>query len=1079
MGKKMHVRWLIVVLCSMLAGTLIYPLSTKAQSGSGPRVVSTIPLEQQSLIAVDAIMQIDFDEEVVAVENVERIVVLSSEGVMPSDKSIQGKTLTITPQHPLPYDQTIFVYIPNDSLQSMTGELLQQTYTFSFMTEPHPVIELEPVSALSIMYVSPTVQQKADVDTPLYLQFNTWIQADEQYSGINLRMGEAEIPVQTVIQDDMLWLIPNQPLQHDEHYEVMVPAGAIQSVTGAIQNDRYTYTFETSPARQMMMRSAHGQQQVNLAAGFNSTAEVRSDGTVWTWGYNNNGQLGDGTTVHTKIPKQVLGPGGNGYLGNVASVAAGSEYMVALKSDGSVWTWGDNEYGHLGDGTMTTTSTPVQVKGAGGVGLLSDITAISAGTSGRVVLKSNGTVWTWGNNYYGNLGDGTRISRTAPVPVKGPGGEGVLSNITAIDTKAGHVLALRSDGTVWAWGRNDYGQLGDGTTINRYTPTQVKGIEGTGILTDVIAVSAGNVSSYALKSDGTVLSWGANTFKQLGDGTAVHRSTPAQVKGQQGIHILFGIVAIEAGGISAYALKSDGTLYSWGSNTMGQLGDSTTTDRSNPVPVINETNSGSLQAISFLAAGGSMVLALKADGTLLGWGFNYYGELGDGTTTSRNIPVVVGNSSGGLPKQEAPIAAGHSHTAYIKPDGTVWSWGANNYGQLGDGTTIQRRSPVQVKGPGGQGFLSSVVAVAASNNHTLALKSDGTVWSWGWNDFGQLGDGTSITRHTPIQVKGMGGTGYLTDIVAIRTNNYHSVALKSDGTVWAWGNNNFGQLGNGTSASYYIPVQVRGRFGNGELTNIVSIAAGIYHTVALKADGTVWSWGYNADGQLGDGTETMSKTPVQVKWGRHPLTSIKALDAGDYFTVALNANGFVYSWGYGESGRLGNGETSNQLTPVNVKGMGGEGSLSNVQSLSTGGSHTAAIATDGTVWSWGANTSGRLGDGTEVSHATPIQVKGVGGTGIMSNVANIAVGYNYTTVLTSDNNVWSWGNNTSGQFGNGTNVSSFYPTGVKWPKQNVYQYDASNRLIVFQFWVGENEYRRIYTYDANGNLISTVTSRVS
>ncbi|WP_270170223.1 RCC1 domain-containing protein [Paenibacillus sp. SYP-B4298] len=1069
MGKKMHIRWLIVVLCWMLAGTLIYPLSTKAQSGSGPHVVSTIPLEQQSGIAVDSIMQIEFDEEVVAVDNVEPIVVLSSEGVVPSDKSIQGKTLTITPQHPLPYDQTIFVYIPNDSLQSVTGELLQQTYTFSYRTETHPVIELEPVSELSVMYASPTVQQEVDVDTPLYLQFNTLIQADEQYSGINLRMGEAEIPVQTVIQDDILWLIPDQPLQHDEYYEVMVPAGAIQSVTGALQNDMYTYTFETAPARLMMMRSAHAQKQVKLAVGFYSTAEVRSDGTVWTWGYNNKGQLGDGTTVNTKIPKQVLGPGGN----NVASVAAGSEYMVALKTDGSVWTWGDNQYGLLGDGTMTTTSTSVQVKGAGGVGFMSDITAISASTSDRVVLKSNGTVWTWGYNYDGNLGDGTRIRRTTPVPVKGPGGQGILSNITAIDTKAGHMLALRSDGTVWAWGRNDYGQLGDGTTIDRHTPVQVKGLEGTGVLTDVIAVSAGNVSSYALKSDGSVWSWGANTFNMLGDGTAVHRSTPVQVK-QQGMGFLFDIVAIEAGGMSAYALKSDGTLYSWGSNAMGELGDGTTTDRSNSVKVKNETNSDGVQAISFLAAGSSMVLALKADGTLLGWGFNYYGQLGDGTTTSRSLPVVLGNSSGGLPKQEVPIAAGRSHTAYIKPDGTVWSWGANDYGQLGDGTTIQRRSPVQVKG------LVSIVAVTASNNHTLALKSDGTVWSWGLNDSGQLGDGTTtFTRHTPVQVKGMGGTGYLTDIVAIRTNNYHSVALKSDGTVWTWGKNNFGQLGNGTSSSYYAPVQVRGRFGIGELTNIVSIAAGTYHTVALKVDGTVWSWGYNAYGQLGDGTETNSQTPVQVKWGRHPLTSITALDAGDLFTVALDALGTVYSWGFGGFGRLGNGETSNQLTPVTVKRMGGEGILRNVKTLSTGVSHTAAIATDGTVWSWGDNTSGGLGDGTTTDRTTPVQVRGAGGVGIMSNVANIAVGLNYTTVVTSDNNVWSWGNNASGQFGNGTNVNSFYPTGVKWPKLNVYQYDASNRLIVFQFWVGDNEYRRIYTYDANGNLVSTVTSLLS
>jgi len=336
-----------------------------------------------------------------------------------------------------------------------------------------------------------------------------------------------------------------------------------------------------------------------------------------------------------------------------------------------------------------------------------------------------------------------------------------------------HTCALKSDGTVWCWGDNEYGELGDGTTTERHTPVQVSG------LTNVVAVAPGSVHTCALKSDGTVWCWGDNYYGQLGDGTTTERHTPVQVSG------LTNVVAVTVGSLHTCALKSDGTVWCWGFNGAGELGDGTTTDRHTPVQVSGLTN------VVAVTVGFVHTCALKSDGTVWCWGYNHHGELGDGTTTDRHTPVQVS----GLTNVVA-VEAGGGHSCALKSDGTVWCWGDNYYGQLGDGTTTDRHTPVQVSG------LTNVVAVTAGSEHSCALKSDGTVWCWGDNEYGELGDGTTTERHTPVQVSG------LTNVVAVVAGGLYSCALKSDGTVWCWGDNEYGQLGDGTTTQRNTPVQV-------------------------------------------------------------------------------------------------------------------------------------------------------------------------------------------------------------------------------------------------------------------------------
>jgi len=346
--------------------------------------------------------------------------------------------------------------------------------------------------------------------------------------------------------------------------------------------------------------------------------------------------------------------------------------------------------------------------------------AVSASGSHTVALKSDGTVWAWGWNNRGQLGDGTAIDHWIPVQVSG------ISNVAAIAAGGGHTLSLSGDSTVWAWGSNTSGELGNGTTVDSLTCVQVSE------LSSVIAIAAGSGHSMALKSDGTVWTWGWNEYGQLGDGTYTNRHTPIQVSG------LSGVLAIAAVSNHSLALKSDGTVWAWGRNHDGELGDGTNEKRWVPVQV------SSLSLVTAIAAGTFHSVALRNDGTVWAWGRNFNGQLGDGTYHESTTPIQVSGLSGIVD------VAASNHTMALKSDGTVWAWGWNEHGQLGDNTNITRSTPDQVS------ELASVVAIATGNHsHSVALKSDGTVWAWGRNDKGQLGDGTNMNRWTPVVISGL------------------------------------------------------------------------------------------------------------------------------------------------------------------------------------------------------------------------------------------------------------------------------------------------------------------------------------
>ncbi|WP_165452515.1 S-layer homology domain-containing protein [Paenibacillus thalictri] len=347
----------------------------------------------------------------------------------------------------------------------------------------------------------------------------------------------------------------------------------------------------------------------------------------------------------------------------VPQIAAGYYHSVGVISDGTVWSWGRGDKGQMGNGETASRAVPRQAAG------LSGVKAIASGVRGSVAVLHDGTVMTWGSNSDGQLGDGTLTDRTTPVTVTG------LSRIKAVSGGVGyHTLALDEDGHVWAWGRNEDGDLGDGTTTQRTTPVQVSG------LSNVKAIAAGGYFSLALKEDGTVWSWGINDAGELGDGTTQQRSLPQQVPG------LSNIKAIAAGGNHSLAVDTGGHVWAWGENRYGAVGDGTGTNRKVPVQI------SGLPDVTAIAGGGYHSLAVDAAGHVWAWGYNSYGQLGDGTTTQRLSPVQVPGLSG-----MKEVAAGGFHSFAMKSDGMIWSWGLNSSGQLGDNTSTNRLLPVLSK----------------------------------------------------------------------------------------------------------------------------------------------------------------------------------------------------------------------------------------------------------------------------------------------------------------------------------------------------------------------------------------------
>ncbi len=385
-------------------------------------------------------------------------------------------------------------------------------------------------------------------------------------------------------------------------------------------------------------------------------------------------------------------------------------------------------------------------------------------------------------------------------------------------------------------------------------------------LTGVAKIVPGYEHTCARMTNGTAKCWGKNDQGQLGDGTFIDSYTPRNVKGSSGTGVLSGIVDLVAGDYHTCALMADHTARCWGRGASGQLGDGSLTARNLPRTVRSASGSGSTTSIAHLRAGSQHTCAVLTNGTARCWGANSLGALGDGSTSNSSLPRTVQSvATGSTLHNVVDAALGFYHSCFLIGDGTARCTGYNGFGQLGNNSTADNTRAVAVAGGSGSGVQTGIVNLQSGYNHLCALLNNGTARCWGYNVSGALGDGTTTERHVPRTVENSAGTGALSGVSAIAASDTRSCALFPSGRAQCWGSNYSGALGDGSTAQRTRPRNVKNSTGSAPLVNIGQIGLGSQSSCARMTDATARCWGANNAGQLGNGNTVEAHLPVVVK----------------------------------------------------------------------------------------------------------------------------------------------------------------------------------------------------------------------
>ena len=582
---------------------------------------------------------------------------------------------------------------------------------------------------------------------------------------------------------------------------------------------------------------------------------------------------------------------------------------------------------------------------------------MAAGGSHTLFIDEDGSLWAWGSSDSGQIGNGS-AGFSRPIPVR------VMENIVSVAAGGSHTLAIDANGTLWAWGGNYSGQLGNGSIswdVNEPKPVKV--------MEDVVSVAAGGEHSLAIDKQGNLWAWESNSNGQVGNG-----SINWDINEARPVKVMEDIVSIAAGGNHSLAIDKQGNLWAWGKNWYGQVGNDGLDNEPKPVKV--------MEGVVGIAAGGDHSLAIDKQSYLWTWGSNQSGQLGNGSigwdaTEPKPVKVM---------EDVVSVAAGGEHSLAIDIQGNLWTWGSNYYGQVGDSTTENNRDlPVKV--------MEGVVSMTAGSEHSLTIDRDGEIWSWGSNSYGQLGNGNSGWDAADSRPRRIKLIFVENRVASVAAGSGHTLAIDVNGSLWAWGDNSYGQTGiDSTQLSVDRPVNI--------MDGVVSVAAGGEHSLAIDEESNLWAWGANYNGQIGDGSTTHRSTPVKV------MENIVSVAAGLCHTLAIDIEGNLWAWGANELGQLGYGYLGdNETKPEKV--------MENVISVVAGSFHSLAIDVSGNMWSWGANEYGQLGYGySGKPEAEPVKV--------MENIVSVVAGSFHSLTIDKDSNLWAWGANEYGQLGNGS-----------------------------------------------------------
>ena len=711
----------------------------------------------------------------------------------------------------------------------------------------------------------------------------------------------------------------------------------------------------------------------------------------------------------------------------VPIVGQGYGNTITLKEDGTVWATGKNDYGQLGVGDTTNRNTSVQVKIDENT-YLENVIKIDVTDNTTIALTKTGEVYAWGKNEFGELGLGDRTYRSYATRVKGIDGNGYLENIIDVANGDENSYAIDKNGNVYGWGDGNYHQIDD-TETSRTTPTQMSDC------TNAISVSAGECFVEIMQSNSNVVARGYNYYGQLGYGDTAEKPTGAHIVGND-------INKVSAGNDATLIIREDGTVWAAGRNRYGELGLGDTSNRASFTKLTLED--GTEIKAKYGELNSSVTTILGKDGKVYATGYNGYGQLSNGTTTNTSKLKTMLNEDGTEVTDAILIKIGEMYeldrnTGVIRKDGTVWVSGDNTYGQIGNSGNTSATYLSKM----GDGFLNypeKVITVGVDKSQKINpllfnIQDDMNVYTDSTTKVGTLNyeiedsnvaelttlgmitgkqqgitkikvTDTSTKRTTSIWVKVVNDSN-----IQVSLGYKFSVALKQDGTVWSWGQNNDGELGLGNTTEYSEPQQI-----TDIKEKITDVKTGYYHSIALTEKGEVYTWGYNGNGQLGNGTREDSLVPVKVTG----LENITKVNAYKYMTIALTQNGEVYAWGSGYgakpvklnftrkiidvSGNLVLAENRKAYNLDETKSYGKD-----LIKVVAGYNHYLGLTSDGEVYAWGSNSYGQLGNGNNTSSSTAVKVVTPDGKSNMTNIVDISAGDSYSIITDKDGKVYTFG----------------------------------------------------------------------
>ena len=789
-------------------------------------------------------------------------------------------------------------------------------------------------------------------------------------------------------------------------------------------SDSYQNGYDTSqrdyPYQHSWQSSEiYGDSMISLSAGGDSTCSIREDFTLWCWGRNNEGQLGHGTYSQGTSPARVNLPSDTTPL----AVSVGGLHTCALDNLGAVYCWGSNNQGQLGLGNNTQSNVPIQVT----LPSSTRAVALSSGDAHTCAILDDASISCWGYNNNGQVGDGTTDSRQSPTSVILSG----QNDPIMIDAGFSSTCALFDDGSIQCWGGNNYGQLGIGSNIDSASPQSVTSMSNF----EAFDISVGKGFACAAFYDGAVRCWGHNNYGQLGIGSTTNQNQPALLNGyatgSDEFTFFSGmahILPFHAAGwdFEAEVVSTLPPHLEWNNESMmlnigadAQPGN-ITVDVEFSIPSGIITTQVDIELTEIIDPWSDRIpshtlgfgviddinsqipveIESGRQGTCVMYrgaktqciGSSPNGVLGVGSTTSVSSMTNINTFSEPL----RSISMKDNHACGIDTEFQMWCWGHNAYGQLGLGHTSQQSTPQKLStDASGQSLGLAFVVETGFNGHTCGIINE-TTYCWGENDQGQLGDDSTTNRNRPVPIDDTQGLEF-TDLAL---GYKYSCGIINNGSVYCWGYNNYGQLGDNSTTSSSIPVSV----DFPSTVQAVAIVAGYAHTCVLTAMDEVYCWGYNSVGNLGDGTTTNSLTPTRVQLPSRNGDSIVQLSSGQNFNCVLIDNGTAFCWGSNDYGQV-EGDLSNHLpntvsTPafVNITESG------QLSSIDVGTHHTCAVLVNSDVKCWGRSTghvprsSERISTGLNLINQTSAsKLLYPQGWGVESaNLTALPVGFTYT-----------------------------------------------------------------------------------